>query len=109
MKRGFSLIEIVIAMFLVSICLAMLMQLFPLAHSLARSSDQTFQAAMVGQAAMESALVSDPGSWAGESSQGPWTVRTTSKSYQNSPILKLLQIGVYSGDSCCYALETIVQ
>jgi prepilin-type N-terminal cleavage/methylation domain-containing protein len=114
-RRGFSLIEILISMFLVAICLALLLQLFPLAQSLARSSDLTFQAAMLAQSGMESALLADSSTWTGDvACPGPhdnWVRQTRSGpllvNNQPSSNLLLLQVSIYSGDSCLYALETV--
>ena len=114
-RGGFSLIEILISMFLVSMCLALLLQLFPLAQSLARSSDLTFQAAMLAQSGMESALLTDSSTWKGDTPciapHNDWVTRVESSplvvnNTTNSNIL-LLQVQIYSGEDCLYQLETV--
>ena len=113
--RAFSLLEIVVAIFLVALSMALLLQVFPLAHQYRRDADRVAQSALLAQELMEELLIEEPERWPGPEPRAcpaPWTMWTyqVDRSVnQERKLIEHVRVAVYYHDRSLYRLETMVQ
>lgn len=110
-RRGFAIIEILIAIFLLAICIALLAQCFPLAKQGSRRADDLGTAVLLAQQKMEEILVATPGTWNGtgtfEKPFERFEYRAELLPWSNDPRLSRLRVEIHSGGRRLYDLETL--
>ena len=109
--RAFSLLEMVMAIFLVALVLAMLCQIIPLARLQARQADRQLGGALLAQNVLETYLVEPAESWPNEPFQaddGPLRARLERLPWQNRPGIMLARVSILNGEEEVYRLETLV-
>lgn len=110
-KRGFAIIEILIAIFLLAICIALLAQCFPVAKQGTRRADDLGTAVLLGQQKMEELLVTPPGRWNPSGSfEKPFQrfeYRAEVLPWSGDPRLNRLRVEIHSGGRKLYDLETL--
>lgn len=115
-KRGFSVVEIVLAMFLLSFCIALIASTFPLAQRVRRHSERLARATFLAQQLVEERLGQSRAAWppAEAAFEGPdedLGYRVLLEDWPAHESLSLLRVEIYDRgepDLPVYELETLV-
>lgn len=109
--RAFSLIEVVMAIFLVALVLAMLGQILPLARLQARQAERQLGGALLAQNVLETYLIEPAEKWPAEPfhpDAGPQLARLERLPWPNRSRITLARVTILSGDEEVYRLETLI-
>ncbi|MGE0493200.1 MAG: type II secretion system protein [Vulcanimicrobiota bacterium] len=109
--RAFSLLEMVMAIFLVALVLAMLGQIIPLARLGARQAERQLGGALLAQNVLETYLVEPAEKWPADPfhpEAGPQLARLERLPWQNRPEITLARVTILNGDEEIYRLETLI-
>lgn len=109
-RRGVSLLEIIIAMQITALLLALLCRVLPLARRQVRDTNLKMERAILAQNVLEQYLVVSPDEWPGQTfREAGYEVLLSSKPWDDDSRLRVVTVTLMAGSIEQYRLETLVE
>ena len=109
-RLGVSLLEIIIAMQITALLLALLCRVLPLARRQVRDTNLKMERSILAQNVMEEYLVVAPEKWPGETfRQDGYEVQISSIPWPQDSRLQLVTVSLTAGTEEQYRLQTLVE
>ena len=109
-RRGVSLLEIIIAMQITALLLALLCRVLPLARRQVRDTNLRMERAILAQNVLEEYLVVSRDKWPGETfREAGYDVLLSSKPWEEDSRLQLVTVTLMAGSIEQYRLQTLVE